>query len=122
MMDKATQSLSILDKDLKVEGTLNVEGKLVIVGTVEGTLLGNRVITVPGSHVVGQAMVKDMVIGGNFEGDVTVYQCLEISHTGKFRGNVVCKDLKVQPGGQLNGSVRPLGAGNEAPSSTTTGR
>ena len=121
-MDKATESLSILDKDLKVEGTLNVEGKLVIVGTMEGTLLGNKVVTAPGSHVVGQAMVKEMVIGGDFQGDVTAYQCVEISQTGKFRGNIVCKDLKVQPGGQLNGNVRPLEVQEKAPSSATTGQ
>ncbi len=119
-MDKTTQGLSIVDKDLKVEGTLNIQGKLVIVGTVEGTLLGNRVITVPGSRVVGQAMVNEMVVGGHFEGDVTVYECLEISQTGKFSGNIVCKDLKVVPGGQLNASVRPLEAGDRTLSGEAT--
>jgi len=121
MLEKTT-GLSIIDKGLKVEGTLRAEGKLIIGGAVEGTLIGDEVIVVPGSRVVAQARVRELVICGEFEGEVRVYESLRIMPTGRFVGHIVCKSLSLQAGGTLNGSVKPLeaeedmaAAGNEPP-------
>jgi cytoskeletal protein CcmA (bactofilin family) len=100
--------LSIIDKTLRLEGTVNVEGKLIILGAMEGTLLGNTVVTAEGSHVVAEARVREMVIGGRFEGHVTAYESLRILQTGRFSGDIVCKNIDLEPGGQLNGTVEIL--------------
>ena len=102
-----------MDQGLKVQGIVNVAGKLIIVGAMEGTLVGNTVVAAAGSHVVAEARVREMVIAGNFEGNVTAYESLKILQTGNFRGNIVCKNLDVEPGGQLNGSVKILEADAE---------
>ncbi len=107
MADKSG-GLSIIDKGLKVEGTLNAEGKLIIAGVLEGTLIGNAVVTVEGSRVVAHAKVREMIIAGDFEGDVTAYESLRILQTGNFGGNIICKSLSLEAGGKLNGNVRPL--------------
>lgn len=112
-MPDRTTGLSIIDKGLKVEGILSAEGKLVIGGAVEGTLIGDEVVVVQGSRVVAQASVREMVISGDFEGDVTAYESLKIMPTGNFRGNIICKSLSLEAGGRLNGSVRPLEAKEE---------
>jgi len=104
MADKSG-GLSIIDKGLKVEGTLNAEGKLVIAGVLEGTLIGNAVVTVQGSRVVAHAKVREMIIAGDFKGDVIAYECLRILQTGNFGGNII--------GGKLNGNVRPLEGKND---------
>jgi len=109
-MEGKSKGLSIIDKGLTVEGTVNAGGKLIIAGSLEGTLVGNEVVTVRGSRVVAQAEVQDMVIAGEFEGDVTAFRSLKILRTGVFGGNIVCKDLSLEAGGKLNGSVRPLEA------------
>lgn len=103
------KGLSIVDKGLSVEGSLYADGKLVIAGTLKGNLVGNAVVAAKGSMVTAQAKVEDLVIAGKFEGDVTVYNRLHISATGNFTGNVICKNLRLEVGGVLNGSVRPLG-------------
>lgn len=107
MKDK-TKALSIVDKGFSVEGTVYAHGKLVIVGTLKGTLVGTAVVAAEGSLVTAHAKVEDLVIAGDFEGDVTVYNRLHISPTGNFSGNIICKDLRLEAGGILNGSVRPL--------------
>ena len=121
MLEKTT-GLSIIDKGLKVEGVLNAEGKLIIGGAVEGTLIGDEVVIAPGSRVIAQARVREMVISGDFEGEVRAYGSLRIMPTGNFCGHIVCKSLSLQAGGTLNGSVKPLEAeedisavGNEGP-------
>jgi cytoskeletal protein CcmA (bactofilin family) len=112
MPDKTT-GLSIIHQGLKVEGILSAEGKLIIGGAVEGTLIGDEVVIAEGSHVVARAKVREMLISGDFEGDVTAYETLKIMPTGNFRGNIVCKNLSLQAGGRLNGSVQPLEAKEE---------
>jgi cytoskeletal protein CcmA (bactofilin family) len=102
------EGLSIIDKGLRVEGTINVEGKLIIRGEMKGTLLGNAVVTAEGSHVVAEVRVREMIIGGVFEGHVTAYENLRILHTGRFTGEIVCKNLDLDPGGHLNGNVEIL--------------
>jgi cytoskeletal protein CcmA (bactofilin family) len=119
-MAARSKSLSIIDSGLKVEGMVNADGKLVIAGVVEGTLVGNNVVTAQGSHVVARAEVEDMVIAGDFEGDITVRNTLRILRTGNFAGNIVCKTLSLEAGGKLNGHVEPLDM-NQTVSVSSTG-
>lgn len=107
MADKQ-EGISIIDKDCLVEGTLDVKGKLVIAGSLKGNLIGNTVVTVKGSRVNAPAKVREMIIGGEFEGDITVYERLRILSTGVFSGKVVCKSITLETGGRLNGRVKPL--------------
>ncbi len=109
MKDKGA-SLSIIDKGLNVEGTLNADGKLIIIGTLKGTLIGNAIVTAKGSRVTAEARVENIVIAGEFQGDVTAYNSLQILKTGNFAGNITCKSLSLEAGGKLNGHVRPLEA------------
>ncbi|RLB82645.1 MAG: hypothetical protein DRH17_05225 [Deltaproteobacteria bacterium] len=107
MADKQ-EGLSIIDKGFEMEGTLNVKGKLIICGTVRGTLIGDQVVTAPGSRVFAQANVREMIIRGYFEGDITACESLQILNTGHFLGKIICKNLTVEAGGRLNGGVTPL--------------
>ena len=113
VMADRSKDLSIIDKDLKIEGTIHAKGKLVIGGEVEGTLVGEKIITVEGSRVLGGAKVQEIVIGGEFEGDITAYRSLRILPTGNLLGNVVYNDLTLEPGGRLNGNARPLESTDE---------
>ena len=107
MADKQ-ESLSIIDKDCSVDGSFDVSGKLVVAGTLRGALTGNTVVTVEGSHVDAPARVREMIIGGEFIGDITVYETLRILSTGVFSGKITCNSITLDSGGKLNGRVRPL--------------
>jgi cytoskeletal protein CcmA (bactofilin family) len=107
MADKQ-ESLSIIDKDCSVEGSFDVKGKLVVAGTLKGALIGDTVVTVEGSHVDAPAKVREMIIGGEFRGDITVYESLRILSTGTFSGKITCNSITLDDGGRLNGRVTPL--------------
>jgi cytoskeletal protein CcmA (bactofilin family) len=107
-MAEKQESLSIIDKDCSVDGSFDVKGKLVIAGTLRGVLKGNTVVTVEGSHVDAPARVREMIIGGEFKGDITVYESLRILSTGAFSGKITCDTITLDNGGKLNGRVRPL--------------
>ena len=107
-MARKQKGLSIIDKDSAVEGTLNIKGKLIVAGRLKGTLLGDTVVTAKDSHVDVKARVREMTIGGEFRGDIIVYERLNILKTGVFTGRVACRDLSLEAGGKLNGRVVPF--------------
>jgi cytoskeletal protein CcmA (bactofilin family) len=107
------EKVSIIDKDCLVEGTVNVNGKLIVAGSLKGTIAGNTVVTVEGSQVDAKAKVRNMTIGGKFEGEATVYESLRILSTGAFSGNLSCKNITLDAGGKLDGRVRPFDAREE---------
>jgi cytoskeletal protein CcmA (bactofilin family) len=112
-MVKRKEGLSIIDRDCAVEGTLNVAGKLIVAGSFKGTLVGNEVVTMKGSRVNAQARVREMTIGGEFQGDASVEEDLQVLSTGMFKGNATCRRIKLEEGGTLNGKVTPLEATSE---------
>ena len=105
MMKKKTQNLSIIDKDLTVEGNITSQGRLVIKGTVKGVIQGEEVIIAEEGTVYSNITVSNLTIGGVFKGDITASEELVILSTGDCSGKVICKNLVVEGGGKLNAEV-----------------
>jgi len=103
---KNSKNLSIIDKELKIEGSISSSGKLIIKGQVTGTIEGDVVIIAEDGLVNSSATrVSSITIGGNFQGEVTASKELIILATGTCAGKVECKDLIVENGGILNAEV-----------------
>lgn len=112
-MKPNSKDFSIIDKALTVDGTLTTQGRLVVKGTVKGTLEGDTVVIAKEGAVYAQAKVASMTIGGTFEGDVHASRELIILATGNCSGKVVCKDFIVEAGGVLNAQVTCIKPGDE---------
>lgn len=104
-MGNKSKNISIIDKDLVVDGAVSTKGKLIIKGTVKGTLAGEIVIIAKEGGVYADTEVKSITIGGMFNGEVKASEELIILSTGNCAGKVTCKDLVVESGGILNASV-----------------
>jgi len=103
---KISKNLSIIDNELKIEGSISSSGKLIIKGQVNGTIDGDVVIIAEDGQVTSSATkVSSLTIGGNFQGEVTASRELIILSTGTCAGKVECKDLIVENGGILNAEV-----------------
>lgn len=106
MGKKNSKNLSIIDKELKIEGSISSSGKLIIKGQVTGTIEGDVVIIAEDGRVNSSATkVASITIGGKFKGEVTASRELIILATGTCAGKVECKDLIVENGGILNAEV-----------------
>jgi len=103
---KNTKNLSIIDKELKIDGSIESCGKLIIKGQVTGTIDGDAVIIAQDGEVNSTlTKVSSMTIGGLFEGELFASKELIILATGSCAGKVVCQDLIVENGGVLNADV-----------------
>ncbi|THB74750.1 MAG: polymer-forming cytoskeletal protein [Desulfobacteraceae bacterium] len=115
MGNKGRKNLSIIDKELKIEGSIESSGKLIIKGQVNGTIKGDVVIIAEDGEVSSnETSVSSLTIGGKFHGDVVASKELIILATGVCAGKVECKDLIVENGGVLNAEVSCKAAANLA--------
>jgi cytoskeletal protein CcmA (bactofilin family) len=103
---KTSENLSIIDRELKIEGSIKSTGKLIVKGCITGTLEGDVVIIAADGRVNSSATnVSSMTIGGNFQGELTASKELIILATGVCAGKVACQDLIVENGGVLNAEI-----------------
>ena len=99
-------NLSIIDKELTIEGSISSTGKLIIKGKVKGEIKGDVIVIAEDGEVdSSSAIVSSMTVGGKFNGDVIASKELIILSTGSCSGKVECKDLIVENGGVLNAEV-----------------
>jgi len=113
-MLRKTETFSVLDIGLTMEGTLSCKGKMVIKGTVKGTLVGETVIIGQEGEVFADMQVGSLTIGGKFVGNIRAMEQLVILSTGNCEGKVMCKDLVIEPGGILNAEVTCFSVRQEA--------
>ncbi len=100
-----SKNLSIIDRDIVVDGTISSKGQLVIKGTVKGTINGETIVIAEEGAVYCDIKVTGITIGGTFEGALEASEELIILSTGYCAGHVECKDLIVESGGVLNAEV-----------------
>ncbi len=108
-MKNSPREISIIDKELRFDGSVSSKGNLIIKGVIKGTLVGETVVIAQGGEVYADTKVASMTIGGKFEGDIKASKELVILSTGNCSGKVECRNLTVENGGILNASVNYMG-------------
>ena len=104
-MKDQSKSMSIIDKELTIEGTVSFKGQLIVKGTVKGNLYGDNVVIAEEGLVQAQTTVSQITIGGTFDGELRSSDKLTILSTGKCSGKITCKTFEVESGGILNAEV-----------------
>ena len=107
-MKNISEDLSIIDKELTIDGTVSTSGRLIVKGILKGTVIGQNVVIAEEGSVYANAKVATMTIGGTFEGEIRALKKLILLSTGKCTGKVVCKDLVVEIGAIFNAQVTYL--------------
>jgi cytoskeletal protein CcmA (bactofilin family) len=100
-----SNKLSIIDKDMTIDGSVVGKGNLVIKGFVKGTLTGDSVVISEEGQVTADTKARTMTVGGSFEGRVETSGQLLILASGRCAGEIVCGDLAVEAGGRLDARV-----------------
>lgn len=100
----------IVGQGISLSGEINACDRLVVEGTVKVVL--NRTvaieITETGVFTDGKAEVEDAEISGVYEGELTVRGRLLIRATGRVSGTVHYRELEIEKGGKLSGSLSLL--------------
>ena len=114
-MKNDQKKFSIIDEGFTVEGMVVGKGRLVIKGTVKGSVSGDTVVIAEEGSVYADAKATSMTVGGLFDGQAEVEKELIILATGNCSGQIKCHDLVVEAGGRLNAAVNCTSQGAKHP-------
>lgn len=109
--------ISIIGPGMRVVGDCETDGTLRIEGRVEGTVrAGKAVVVGKDGSVHGDLVTQDAIVGGRVNGTIVAESRLELQATCIVEGEIRARRLKLDEGGQINGSVH---VGEIKPAATT---
>jgi cytoskeletal protein CcmA (bactofilin family) len=96
--------------EIVLSGQITSCDRLVVEGKVEASLTDSRAIEIAESGFFkGTAEIDHAVIGGRFEGTLTVRERLTIRSTGRVQGKIRYGQIEIEPGGEIAGEVQVAG-------------
>lgn len=115
-----TSSSSDLDSKLMIGKGITLSGDiescdhLIVDGTVEATLRGGSQLDISENGAfIGTVEIENADIAGRFEGDITVSGRLTVQATGNITGTISYKELAIEVGAQIDGTISPIGSANQ---------
>jgi cytoskeletal protein CcmA (bactofilin family) len=108
-----TAGASRITPGLSLKGEISGREDLWIGGRVEGSLRfeASRVVVGAGGTIHGGVEAREIVVEGRVEGDLRATERLEITQTGKVRGDASATRLSMQEGAVFNGTIEVVRAG-----------
>ena len=103
----------VIGQGITMSGEIEACEHLIVEGTIEATLKGANVLDVYESGAfLGTVEIDEANIAGRFEGDITVKGRLTIESTGQVIGSISYKELSMEAGAVIDGSISPIGSTN----------
>jgi cytoskeletal protein CcmA (bactofilin family) len=110
----------VVGRGISVQGSIADAERLVVEGTVDAKSLNATELQIaPGGVFKGQVEVEDAEISGLIDGMLTVRGSLVVRSTGQLNGEVRCRRLQVEDGGQISGKIGMITDGSPAASAQT---
>jgi cytoskeletal protein CcmA (bactofilin family) len=101
----------VVGQGITLAGEIQSCDHLIVEGRVEAALKGAKMLDIAEAGTfVGTVEIDEAVIAGAFEGDIIVQGRLTVRSTGKINGTISYKELAVEAGATVEGSLTPLGA------------
>ncbi len=108
--DADTRKL-VIGKGINLSGEIDSCDHLIVEGTVEAALKGADLMDISESGAYfGTVEIEEAVIAGRFEGDIMVNGRLTIRSTGIVMGTISYKEIAIEAGATVEGSMAPIGS------------
>lgn len=93
----------IIGPESAIRGDLTSKGTIRVDGAIEGNVTADCVIIGEKGLITGDAVVRQMIIGGRIEGHVRAAEAVEIQRTGDVSGDISAARLTIADGAQFDG-------------------
>ena len=109
-VDSNDRSATLVAADTSVRGDVQFSGRLYVSGTVEGNIAAKdeasaTLFVDEGGSVEGDIRAANVIIAGRVEGNVLAGERLEVTATGRIRGEMSYRQIGVELGGLVNGKI-----------------
>lgn len=100
----------IIGAESAIKGDIISKGTVRIDGGVEGNITADCLIISEKGGITGDAVVRQIVVGGNMVGTIRASESAEIQRTGDVRGDIVATRLSIADGGRFEGHSSMMAA------------
>ena len=109
--------LSIVARDMTINGDMQTEGVVKVEGRVTGTIRAtSQIIVSPGAMIEGDLITNEAVVAGEVQGTIRASDRVELQASAFVRGDIYTPRISVLEGGRVSGEVNmsadPLSAGS----------
>ena len=101
--------LGYIDKDLCIDGSIHSQKKMVVSGTVNGSVSGDQEIVVSETgYVLGKIEGKKILVAGKVDGDLFAQKRLEVISSANIQGELRAPSgqISIQKGAHLNAKCK----------------
>ncbi|MBU1895638.1 polymer-forming cytoskeletal protein, partial [Patescibacteria group bacterium] len=101
---------TVVGPSVTVEGDFASEGRILVKGTVCGSVATSKLLTVEvGAKILANVKAGEALISGKIKGNVKVSDRLELTETAQVEGDIMCNELIVAGGALIMGKVSMKG-------------
>lgn len=99
--------LTILGRDLEMEGNLKLKDNLEVYGLIHGNIemIDSHLFIASGSKVQGNIIANTAEINGEVKGDINCKSTLKLGSSASVRGTITCSELITISGSNIIGRV-----------------
>ena len=99
---------TLIAREDRVDGTIRATKTIRVLGTVKGKLEAPSVIIEEGAKVTADVTADDVVVAGEYSGNMVCRQRLEVRPSGRISGRLETLKLMLHEGAQVDGEVHMI--------------
>ena len=101
--DQARESAAVLDRNTRIQGTLQSDGNVLIEGSFDGDMEALETIMVEQeASVKGHLLANDVIVSGLFDGEAVCQHRFRVTPGGRVAGQINTQVLVVEEGSTVN--------------------
>lgn len=100
----------VIGSDVTIQGTLVVPNRAVVNGSIEGEVTARELVVGQTGRIIGHARTERADIHGEVHKTLEVSQSLVLRSTGRVVGLVQYRELEIERGGLVEGTMTQTAA------------
>lgn len=108
---KPAEGSTMIGKSVTIRGELTATEDLYLDGLFDGSisLPESRLTVGPNAHLTAELHVRDLIVFGSIEGNVTASGRIELRQTAVLNGDIVASRLSIEESASVRGRVELTG-------------
>jgi cytoskeletal protein CcmA (bactofilin family) len=106
-MDNDRNTLkTIIGESTKVKGNITGDCDVILQGKFNGKMnLDSLLFVNKTGNVKGKVKTENMIVEGTINGEIVVQDKIEVRDSGRFNGNLCCKQIAIEEGAFFQGNI-----------------
>ncbi len=105
-MDNSPGNVTNIASDICFHGNIKASNPVCVYGQVNGKIQSSNTVEIASmAEVIASLEVKSLNVFGKLQANVVEAEYVHLQSTSIFRGDIICKQLDVDQGSKIIGSI-----------------